>query len=478
MKGQAVMNIKLALGAIVGATIASVSAAHAADLPEPVLPTGDWTGFHAGLGVGYSGINQRLALDVDGFGDVFSFSGVGGEGPLFTFETGYDFQVSPSWVLGVFGDYTYSSAGTDISLNIPVGPGIQAGYSLNAKHNLTVGGRVGWLADADTLIYGLVGWTWTEFAGEFSGDAAGFIGNYDFDVDGLSVGAGIEARVTQNWSAKLEYRYTDYGRYSLISGVIGPADLDLYDDISIQTIRAVVSYRFGNSGGYVQPTADYEAPARSWTGLRIGAGGGYGHINHTLGVDLSSPVGGGNLFELSGITGEGGFFTVEAGYDHQFAGDFVGGIQFDYTGSSIATEIGVNIPNVGGPTPINAGYELEASDSFTVAGRLGYLVTPETLAYGLLGYTWTEMNGRLTGDAAGLLPNYSFDIDGITIGAGVETVITGNLTGKLEYRYTGYNAEEIFSFPINDLTNIGLNDDISVQTVRAVLSYKLPIFSQ
>ena len=460
--------------------------AFAADLPapvvpEPVLPAGDWTGFRVGLGGGYGGVNHTLGVSATPFGDVFTFSGIGGEGGLFTVEGGYDYQFNSNLVIGIQGDYTYSGIGTDLDVTLPgqIFNGFNGGYSLDAQHNFTVAGRIGWLADPDTLIYGLVGWTWTEFNGSFSGDAATLANDYDFDADGLTAGGGIEARFTPNISGKLEYRYTDYGRYTLFDTTVGPSAVALFDDISVQTIRAVVSYRFGNPGGYVTPTADLAPPApMTWSGFRIGGGGGYGHVNHELSVVLNAPAPApsGQLASLSGISGEGGFWTVEAGYDHQFSERMVAGIQFDYTGGGISTDINLNIPDIGGPTPINAGYELEASDSMTVAGRLGYLVTPDTLAYGLVGYTWTEFNGRLTGDAAGLLPDYSFDVDGLTAGAGIETRLTENLTGKLEYRYTGYDTKNVLNFPIDPRTSIDLDDDISVQTVRAVVSWKLPAF--
>lgn len=141
-------------------------------------------------------------------GEVFGFSGIGGEGGLFTVEGGYDFQVNPSWVIGFQGDYTNSGIGTELDVSLPaqIFNGFSGGYTLDAEHNFTVAGRVGWLADPDTLIYGLVGWTWTEFNGKFSGDAAGLADDYDFDADGLTVGAGIETRFTPNISGKLEYR--------------------------------------------------------------------------------------------------------------------------------------------------------------------------------------------------------------------------------------------------------------------------------
>ena len=441
------------LVAVFLSSTALIGTAYAADLPEPVMPAGDWTGFHVGIGGGYGAVNHRLAVDVAGFGDVFSFSGIGGEGGLFTAEGGYDYQFSSDFVAGIMGDYTYSGIGTELDVDA-----FGANFTLDASHSFSVLGRLGWLANPDTLIYGLVGWTWTEFEGDLEFGGGGT--SYSFDLDGLTVGAGIETRFTPNITGKLEYRYTDYQDNTLIGG----GGIELYNDTSMQTIRAVASYRFGNTGGYVTPVADYSvASTANWTGFRLGAGGGYGFINH----ELSLEDGGGNLASLDGISGEGGLFTVEAGYDYQFSSNFVAGVQFDYTGSSVETvaELDFGVPGF-------TGYKLEASDSYTVAGRLGYLVTPETLAYGLVGWTWTDFEQDILVITGTPIITNDFDADGFTVGAGIETVLAENFTGKLEYRYTDYGKLNVFEFD-----DLELNNDISLQSVRAVVSYKLPIFN-
>ncbi len=425
------------------------------------MPAGDWTGFHVGIGGGYGAVNHRLAVDAAGFGDVLSFSGIGGEGGLFTAEGGYDYQFSSNFVAGIMGDYTYSGIGTELDVNFP----IDANFTLDASHSFSVLGRLGWLANPDTLIYGLVGWTWTEFEGDLNIGGGGT--SYSFDLDGLTVGAGIETRFTPNITGKLEYRYTDYEDNSLISGPAFGTVLDLYNDTSMQTIRAVVSYRFGNPGGYVTPVADYSvASAANWSGFRVGAGGGYGFINHELSLDVDPD---GTQASLDGISGEGGLFTVEVGYDHQFSNNFVAGVQFDYTGSSVETvaELDLGVPGF-------TGYRLEASDSYTVAGRLGYLVTPETLVYGLAGWTWTDFEQDILVVTGTPVFTNDFDADGFTVGAGIETVLAENFTGKLEYRYTDYGKLNVF----DDGDDLELNNDISLQSVRAVVSYKLPIFNQ
>ena len=55
-----------------------------------------------------------------------------------------------------------------------------------------------------------------------------------------------------------------------------------------------------------------------------------------------------------------------------------------------------------------------------------------------------------------------------------DPVAISNFTGKLEYRYTDYGKLNVFE--IDD--DLDLNNDISLQSVRAVVSYKLPIFNQ
>ncbi|MGI9514617.1 MAG: hypothetical protein ACR2OL_17095, partial [Anderseniella sp.] len=117
---------------------ALIGTAYAADLPEPVMPAGDWTGFHIGLGGGYGGVNHRLALDAGGFSDLLSLSGIGGEGGLFTVEGGYDYQFNNDFLIGILGDYTYSGIGTE--LDVPV---FDAKFTLDASHSFSVLGRLG-----------------------------------------------------------------------------------------------------------------------------------------------------------------------------------------------------------------------------------------------------------------------------------------------------------------------------------------------
>jgi len=69
--------------------------------------------------------------------------------------------------------------------------------------------------------------------------------------------------------------------------------------------------------------------------------------------------------------------------------------------------------------------------------------------------------------------SYGYDRNGLTVGAGIETMITNNLSAKLEYRATSWSNEEIFPTGVDSA--IRFWDDSLVQTGRAVLSYRLGV---
>ena len=70
-----------------------------------------------------------------------------------------------------------------------------------------------------------------------------------------------------------------------------------------------------------------------------------------------------------------------------------------------------------------------------------------------------------------------FKGNGLTLGGGIETVLMENVTGKLEYRYTDYKTINVIDDVIGfgEPTQVVLDNDPSLQTVRAVVSYKLPV---
>jgi outer membrane immunogenic protein len=208
------------------------------------------------------------------------------------------------------------------------------------------------------------------------------------------------------------------------------------------------------------------APVNSWTGFYIGLGGGLGAVNHDLKASASSTyydrkekanytdtLGA----ELNGIGGEGGFGTVQVGYDRQLDQHFVAGVFFDYDFASIESKAGISYNDQ------SASISATLTDSWTVGGRLGYLVNANTLAYALGGYTEARF-----AMPAGLNGDYS----GWTIGAGLETALGGSWYLKGEYRFTALDEKTLVAFG-GEGESFKITNQPDVQSGRLVLSYKL-----
>src|SRR5664280_1769898 len=108
---------KLAIA--VTAVAAFTGSASAADLPvkaryiAPVVTAYNWTGCYVGAGGGYGMYNQDIS-DAAGGGGGFGGTGsgtdtLGGRGWFGTGQVGCDYQVTPSFVIGAFGEYDFGS---------------------------------------------------------------------------------------------------------------------------------------------------------------------------------------------------------------------------------------------------------------------------------------------------------------------------------------------------------------------------------
>jgi outer membrane immunogenic protein len=221
--------------------------------------------------------------------------------------------------------------------------------------------------------------------------------------------------------------------FAALLGVCGPAGAaDIY------------------SGGSLKDGPVY-VPETSWTGFYVGLGVGGASINHDI-----TASGFGSSVELNGVGGEGVFGTVEVGYDRQF-GRFVGGVFFNYDFSDVSTDLKINFPGFG------ATYSIDLNSMWSVGGRGGYLVSPNTLVYALAAYTEADLSFPF-GLKSGSFSGYS-------VGGGLETKLGGNWFLKGEYRFTRLDTQTLVTFFGGKVT-----DDIDVQSARLVLSYKADLF--
>lgn len=209
--------------------LAAAVPAAAADLPRQSMPykapayvsAYNWTGFYLGLNGGGA------------WGDSnWSGFGVGNDpsGGLIGVTAGYNWQgVGSPWVFGIEGDVAWS--GVSDSVACP------AGIACESKNN--------WFG----TVRGRAGYAWNRFLGYVTGGAAfgdieanrtGFVGASDTNV-GWTVGAGVEAAIAGNWTAKLEYLHADLGDIACTAAACGTATAI---DMRLNILRAGVNYRF------------------------------------------------------------------------------------------------------------------------------------------------------------------------------------------------------------------------------------------
>jgi len=247
--------------------VALTASAAAADLPvkappPPATTAYDWTGVYVGGHIGYAaGSSRWSAMPTGAAGaaqsgslDLFnSFNAFNGMGSYFEgFQAGYNYMLPSRWLFGVEADVSFPNtvAGTSTFSSAPTGT---ASYSEQVEFSGTLRGRVGYAPNFGTthwLFYATGGFafsydqfTRTQIAGSPAGGTA-VPGQTEilFMVPrtGGVVGAGVELALPSNWSARLEYLFTDYGNRS----VIFPAGAQRFgSDLTVGELRVGLNYK-------------------------------------------------------------------------------------------------------------------------------------------------------------------------------------------------------------------------------------------
>ncbi len=188
----------VALAALTGSALA-------ADLPStksvPVYapPAFTWTGFYAGIEGGAIFPNIR--------GDGYcSFSTLGAFGGV----VGYNFQVSPTFVIGLEGDGgAVWGSGHTVANN-----SLFSAYSATSTNSTYFGdvrGRLGYAMDRAPL-YAAGGGAFGNVETNYLLPVVAIPGfNTTSSRTGWTIGGGLEYAIWDNWVGRVEYRYTDLG---------------------------------------------------------------------------------------------------------------------------------------------------------------------------------------------------------------------------------------------------------------------------
>lgn len=250
------MRKLFAAAALIAVTSASASAADLGPryTKAPVMaPVWSWTGFYIGGHVGGGWSDGDATATVAGFGP-FDTARLGGNGSgvVGGGQIGYNWQFAPNWVLGIEGDISGTGIRKSSAAPITLGGGpIGAAFTHEADRNIdwmaSVRGRFGYAADR-WLVYVTGGAAWADI--NYRTNLTGFglfnSGNFNTTKSGWTVGGGAEYAFANNWTARLEYLYYDFGSEAVsnVSVVAPPLAYNTTFSTKVNVVRAGVNYKF------------------------------------------------------------------------------------------------------------------------------------------------------------------------------------------------------------------------------------------
>ena len=236
--------------AVAGVAVAVLfGTAQAADMPVkgPLLapaPAYTWTGFYAGLHIGYAWANRSGCFDfasttVDcgtgDFDDTFDYQQ---SGPLAGAQVGYNWMFSPNWLIGVEVDASMASIGGTLAAT-PVF-GVLGGGVGTWNWLATATAKIGWVT-GPWLLYAKGGYAFSEF--EFRGNTGC---NFRTNNSGPVAGLGIAAKVSPRASVSLEYNHMwlDTTKQSCLSFGFFPTAVETRAHMDV--IKLGLNVQFGN----------------------------------------------------------------------------------------------------------------------------------------------------------------------------------------------------------------------------------------
>jgi outer membrane immunogenic protein len=228
------------------------------------------------------------------------------------------------------------------------------------------------------------------------------------------------------------------------------------------------------------------APVSSWTGFYIGGNVGGDWQSSSATWAQTNQVAG-NVNPITAGTNHSALLGgVQGGYNFQFASTWVAGIEGDMSWTKATGQF--NQPWTTMVPPLNLG-PLGAFTSMSttldwlasVRGRLGFLITPNLLAYGTGGAAWGKVDYAATASFATLGPGYfassafSNTAGGWVAGGGLEWMVANHWLLRAEYLHYQLNSAQNAAAPAAGFplfTSLFSWNNMNVNVARGALSYK------
>lgn len=267
-------NVRHWLCTISAAAILASGSAFAADLghappPAPLPPPAPiftWAGFYVGADIGGIWTTDKVTETSTFTPPTTGHASVDGSGVIGGLHAGYNWQAG-SWVYGLEGDFQATSLKTTSTCDIQdagVGnssPGAcfpqvyspyWSGYDFGTElpWQGSVRARAGY-AFGNALLYATGGVAFADIKTFYDTipPASPTAGSQSFEQTraGFTVGGGLEYALDANWSARVEYRYSDFGTLSNAISSAGRFWNGYMDYHAIQENAVLfgISFKFG-----------------------------------------------------------------------------------------------------------------------------------------------------------------------------------------------------------------------------------------
>lgn len=200
----------------------------AAAIDEAIVEASDWSGFFIGAQAGYSWRDLDMDWTIGaGPGATYSDESDDFVGGLYY---GRNWQFG-QWVLGI--DSSISYIGVEETNNQMFDVDVEANFLGLSR------AKVGYAFD-NFMIFAAGGLATTIFEAHVTGGAVDE--NEDSFAFGWTVGAGVETKLAEHWSARVEYIYAQIEDDLTVETAFDPHDIDL--ELKSHIVRAGVAYHF------------------------------------------------------------------------------------------------------------------------------------------------------------------------------------------------------------------------------------------
>jgi len=473
--------------------------------PEPAMTWAhDWSGPYAGLQVGAAwGDNDGKFsyATPDGLMDSPSLVTTA-RGVLAGAHVGYNQQFD-HWVLGLEGSGGVSNLekkevlGVDnpnpaLYYVVPVGDNVYCnanfcGGSINTHITSNVQGslraRAGYAWNR-LLLYGTGGLAFSNINVQSNIGGEDVNGNYYFAAAkdrsllqlGWTLGAGVEYAITPRWSARAEWRYSDFGSIIEAPTIFSasPDGTAFYQGkrrLTQDQLELGFSYKFGGAdpdmfplvsppvfkgpalagelpslkGGPVPPTssAAYEA---NWSGFYLGGQAGYAYGDNHGSYNFSSPDG---ILSSGALAhdAQGVLFGAHVGYNRQFD-NWVVGFEGSVDGTSLVQRESLSGVDAAGDQAALSSF-VQSDIQGSVRARAGYSIgrlLPYVAGGLAIGHFATQSDLASAKNADSAFDGFATHglqwttRLGWTLGGGLEWAVNNHWSIRGEYRYSDFGV--------------------------------------